>query len=168
MSPTPLRSRIAIAAMLVVGLWRLIASVAAEVSMIGLAGVDHRLGVWTADQQQRLKWTLHQDHRVYTALLPLAEETPRIYVYGAATGVSREEMGGRVALLESQLRELLFPARVSGLVGPIPVGALPPLRPDMPPILVANITPKEPLPEVAGLRFLVKRHDFAISIMEAP
>lgn len=168
MSPNPIRSRIAIATMLGVALWRVVASVASEVSMVGLSGLEHRKKVWTASQEQRLKWTLHQDHRIYTALKPLAKETPRVYVYGAATGVSRDEMAGRVALLESQLRELLFPARVSGLVGPIPAGALPPLRGDMPPILVTNVTPKESLPEVAGLRFLVKRHDFAISIMEAP
>lgn len=162
------RSRLAVALLLVVGLWRLVASLATEGPMIAFAGVDHRLKVWTASREQRLRWALLSDYPVYSTLSPLARETPRIFLYGAATGVSRDQMMGRLRLLESQLRELLFPARVSALVGPIPAAALPALRPDMPPILVANLTPSEPLPEVPGLRVLVKARNFTISIMEAP
>lgn len=160
------RSRATLVLLAAAAAWRLAASVAAEAQIVAQPGAAHRWRVWTADLAQRQRWTLQADSALLDDLRPLVAETPRVVLYGAATGVSREAMGSRLDLLTSQFAELLFPARVQSLVGPLPDAAFQLFRPGMPAIVVVNVTPTEPLPAALGLTTLLARRPFTIQRME--
>ena len=146
-----------VAILLVLG-WRLIASVAAETRRLTALPLETRLEWLRATPEDRYRATLGKDYPLFRALRGLITDTPRVVLYAHADG-DRDELDDRLKLIQNRLHELLFPARVVMLIGPIPDAAMPANGGS---VVVANLTPDRPVPAQDQLE-RVKRHpDFSL------